>query len=168
MNKMKDISIEKVNLNIGAGGPGDKLDKAMKLLANLSGAKPIQTITQKRIPTWGVRPGLPLATKVTIRKKKAIVLLSRLLTAVNKTLKASSFDNEGNFSFGINEYLDIPGAEYDAEIGIIGLEVAVTLQRAGFRVKKRILKPRRLPRRHRINRDEAIAYIIKEFGVNVE
>ena len=168
MNKMKEISLEKVNLNIGVGAPGDKLEKAMKLLSTISGEKPIQTKATGRIPTWGLRPGLPIATKVTLRKKKAKELLVRLLNAVNKTLKASNFDNEGNFSFGVKEYLDIPDVEYDADVGIIGLEVAVTLKRPGFRIKRRTLRKRKIPRRHRISKEEAIEYVKREFEVNVE
>ena len=39
--------------------------------------------------------------------------------------------------FGIPEYINIPGIEYDPDIGIIGLEACVTLERPGFRIKKK-------------------------------
>ena len=31
-----------------------------------------------------------------------------------------SIDNEGNLSFGIKEYIDIPEIKYDPNIGILG------------------------------------------------
>jgi len=165
---MKDIKIEKVTLNIGVGEPGANLDKAMKLLSSLSGAKPIQTTSKKRIPSWNIRPGLAIATKVTLRKNKAKEILLRLLAAVNNELKSDSFDNEGNFSFGIKEYLDIPDAKYDADIGIIGLDVAVTLTRPGFRVKKKRIRRGKIPRQHRISKEEATEFMKKEFKVIIK
>ena len=161
------IKISKVTLNIGTGEPGEKLDKAVRLLQMISGAKPVQTVTQKRIPTWKIRPGLAIGCKVTLRRQPADALLRRLLKAVNNTLKPTSFDDAGNVSFGIPEYLEIPGAEYDAQIGIIGLEVAVTLQRPGFRIKRRALKRRKVPRRHQISQEDAITFMQAQYGLTV-
>jgi len=165
---MREIKIEKVTLNMGTGEPGEKLDKAVKLLKSISGENPVKTVTQKRIPTWKIRPGLNIGTKVTLRKEKAQKMLKRLLQAKNNQLKESNFDENGNFAFGIKEYLDIPEAKYDAEIGIIGLEVAVTLQRPGFRIKRRMVKPKKIPKKHRITKQEAIEFMKKNYGIEVE
>ena len=56
-NPMRKIKIEKITLNIGTGMPGEKLEKALKLLQKISQSKPVSRKTKKRIPTWGVRPG---------------------------------------------------------------------------------------------------------------
>jgi len=167
MENQKIIRIEKVTLNIGVGEPGDKLEKAMRLLEKITGKKPVKTITMKRIPTWGVRPGLPIACKVTIRGEDAEKLLSRLLEALDNKLPETKFDNEGNFSFGIEEYLLIPGVAYDMDIGILGLEVAVTLSRHGYRIKRRMFKRTRLPMRHRIKKTEAVEFITKKYNLNI-
>ncbi len=55
---MRTIKIEKLTLNIGAGKNQDKLDKGVILLKYLTGMNPVKTVTQKRIPGWGLRPGL--------------------------------------------------------------------------------------------------------------
>ena len=167
MNPMRQIRIEKVTLNIGVGQPGEKLDKAVKLLNTISGLKAVQTKTMKRIPDWGVRPNLLVGCKVTIRGKKAHQLLGNLLQAINNTINPSHFDRNGNFSFGIEEYINIPGVEYDVDIGILGLDVAVTLARPGFRISKRKLKQKKLSARHRITKEEAIEYVKKEFNANI-
>ena len=74
-------------------------------------------------------------------------------------------DKEGNFAFGIKEYIDIPGMKYDMDIGIIGLEVSVTLKRPGFRIKRRTIKKKKIPSRHKITKDEAISFVKEKFGV---
>src|SRR3989338_1211444 len=111
-------------------------------------------IEKKTIPTWNIRPGLEIACKSTLRGQKAESILKRLLKAINNELPESNFDNNGNFSFVIKEYIDIPEVEYNPEIGIIGLEVAVTLERPGFRIKKRI-KKNKISSKHKITKQEA-------------
>ena len=37
-----------------------------------------------------------------------------------------SFQDNGNFSFGIKSYIDIPGEKYDPEIGLMGFDVTTT------------------------------------------
>ncbi|HZX12315.1 MAG TPA: 50S ribosomal protein L5 [Candidatus Nanoarchaeia archaeon] len=167
MNPMKTIHIEKLTLNIGTGGTGEKLEKAVKLLATISGAKPVKTSSTKRIPTWGVRPNLAIAAKVTLRGTRAQELLKRLLQAVDNILAERKFDSSGNFSFGIDEYIKIPDVPYDITIGIIGLEVAVTLQRGGFRIKRRSSKTANIPTRHRITKQEAITFTQATFGTKI-
>ena len=166
-NKMREISVEKLTLNCGTGGPGPMLEKSLKLLEKLSGMKPVTTKTTKRIPTWGVRPGLEIGCRVTTRGKKAEELLKSLFGAKKKELKGSCFDDCGNFSFGIHEYLDIPNIEYDPDIGIIGFELAVTLQRKGFRIRRRAYKKRSIPKSHKISKEEAITFVEKKYGVKI-
>ena len=164
---MQEIRIEKITLNIGVGKPGPELDKAVKLLENISGQKPIQTKTSKRIPTWGIRPGLPVGCKITLRKEKGKDILPRLLYALENVLSLRNFDNYGNISFGIKEYIDIQDAKYDPKIGIIGLQVSVTLDRRGFRVKRRRMASK-VHRSHLINKEEAIAFMKEKYGVKIK
>ena len=167
-NVMREIQLEKITLNIGVGAPGENLERGFKLLKKLSNSKPIITKTKKRIPTWGLRPDLEIATKVTIRGKEAEELLKRLFVALSNKLSSRKFDSTGNFSFGIHEYLLIPGVSYDPEIGIIGLEIAVTLRRRGYRIARRVLKRKTISNKHRIKKEEAIDFIRKKFGVTIE
>jgi large subunit ribosomal protein L5 len=167
MNKMKEIRIEKITLNIGVGEAGDKLEKASLLLKTLANAKPTLTSSSKRIPTWGVRPGLTIGTKVTLRGKAAEDLLKRLLVAKDNRLNPKNFDIQGNLSFGLPEYLEIPEIEYIPEVGIIGLEVSITLERPGFRVKKRKYQRKKLPKCHKITKEDAMAFIKQKYDTNI-
>ena len=165
---MKEIRVEKITLNIGVGKPGKELEKAKMLLEKISGMKPVDTLTKKRIPGWSLRPNLVIGCKVTIRGKKAEEVLSSLLEAKDNELKLKSFDNQGNFAFGIHEYLDIPTLDYIPEVGIRGLEVAVTLVRPGFRIKYRTLRTKKVPKRHKISKEEAVSFTKEKFKITIE
>lgn len=167
MNIMRQPRIEKLTLNIGAGKDVQKLEKGVALIKAITGIEPVKTVTQKRIPNWGLRPGLPIGCKLTLRKQQAAELLKRLLQAKEFKLKLRQFDDGGNISFGIPEYIDIPGVAYDPKIGIIGLEVCVTLERPGYRIKRRRLKQQKIPRKHLLTREEAMEYMQKNFNVKV-
>ncbi|MBS3100526.1 50S ribosomal protein L5 [Candidatus Woesearchaeota archaeon] len=165
---MKGIRVEKVTLNIGAGKDQSKLEKGIILLNAIANATPIKTVTSKRIQEWGLRPGLPIGCKLTLRKDRAIKLLQKLLEAVDNKLRENQFDSNGNVAFGIHEYIDIPGVKYDPKIGIMGLEVCVTLERPGYRIKRRRLLARKIPARHRVSRQEAVEFMSKNFDLKVE
>ena len=167
-SKMKNIRIEKLTLNIGAGKEQAVLDKGMLLLKNISGVSPVKTITQKRIAGWGLRPGLPIGCKITLRREKAQELVPRLLAARNNFLSETNFDAHGNVSFGIHEYIDIPGVKYDHTIGIMGLQVSLTLNRPGFRIKKRKIMKRKIPRKHRIKKEEAVDFMKNKYSIKIE
>jgi len=165
---MKEIRIEKLTLNIGAGKEQAVLEKGITLLKNITGLSPVKTITQKRIANWGLRPGLPIGCKITFRREKAKELAKRLLFAKNNILSKNNFDNNGNISFGIHEYIDIPDVKYDPKIGIMGLQASLTLQRPGFRIKRRKIMKRRIPRKHGINQEESIKFMKDNFTIMIK
>jgi len=166
MNPMREIRLEKVTLNIGAGEAGPKLERAKKLLEKISGMKVIVTKTHKRT-TFGVAKNRPIGVKVTLRGERAKNFLINALKANENKLKADCFDENGNFSFGIKEYIDLPNIRYDHEIGIMGFDVCVTLARKGYRIKRRRIKPKKIGKNHRISKEEAQEWVQKEFNVKI-
>lgn len=168
MNVMKTIKIEKLTLNVGAGTDQEVLKKGMKLLKNLSGVEPLKTISNKRIPAWGVRPGLPVGCKITLRGEKVVPLLKRLLAAKENSIKKDCFDNEGNVSFGIHEYINVPDLNYDPTIGIMGFQISVTLTRAGYNVRNRRKLSGKVGKTHKITQEESIAFFKDTFKIQVE
>jgi large subunit ribosomal protein L5 len=158
-NKMREIKIEKVSLNIG--GTGEKLDKGQILLEKITGKKSVRVKATKRIPNWDVRPGLEVGVKVTMRGKEAEKVLERLLEAIENRVKERQMQK--NFlSFGIKEYIDIPGMEYLREVGIMGLEVTVVFVRAGKRVERKKIKHGKT-RRQDISREEIAEFMLNKF-----
>lgn len=166
-NPMRELRITKVTLNFGAGKNPQLLERGMLLLEKVAGKPPVQTITQKRIPNWNLRPGLPIGAKLTIRGKKAEEIVAKLLTAKHDGLLVRNFDTNGNLSFGVPEYIEISGMKYDPEIGMLGFEASVTIERPGFRIKRRRLFPKKIPTQHQVTKEESIAFITEKYGVTV-
>ena len=158
-NPTRKVRIEKVVLNIG--GTAEQLEKGVKLLKLLTERNPSKMKSHKRIPAFGVRPNLEVGTIVTIRKDLNAVL-KRMLTAVDNKLRKKQI-SENNFSFGIKEYIEIPGLDYQREIGIMGLDVTVVFKRAGRRVSLRKVKKGKVPVRQRISPEEIIKFMEENF-----
>jgi len=166
MNPTREIKIEKVTLNIGCGDDSEKVERAVKLLELLTDRKPMVTKSKRR-STFDVAKGKPIGAMVTLRGKKAEEFLRLALQAVENKIKTSQFDAEGNFSFGIAEYIDIPGVKYQYAVGILGLDVVVTLERAGYRIKRRRIWRRKIPSKHKIKKEEATNWLNEKFGVEI-
>lgn len=164
---MANIRINKVTLNIGVGDAGDKLQKAEKLLNELAGQKPVRTYGKKTISEWNVKKYSPIGVKVTLRGQKAVKFLGRAFDAVENKVKPAQFDNSGNLSFGIKEYIELPGSKYDPDIGMYGMDVSVNLEKAGYRIARRKISARKLPSKIRINQDEAKKFFEQNFKVKV-
>jgi len=168
MSGMQEIIIDKVTVNIGVGAPGERLEFAKDLLKRLTGRTPIETLAKRREPVFKLRKGLPIGTKVTLRKAAAKEFLEKALTARRRMLSSGNFDKTGNFAFGVAEYIDFPGAKYDPAIGMFGFDVAVTLIRRGFRVANRKIMKAKIGRKHRVSRDEAIEFAKSALNAKVE
>jgi len=160
MNKMREIKIEKIVLSVG--GTAEELEKGFKLLKLLTGKKPSKTRSKKRIPTLGVRPKLEVGAVVTIRRDFEEIL-KRLLVTIDNTLKQKQVSGN-NFSFGIKEYIEIPGAEYQRDIGIRGFDVTVVFKRNGRRVRLRKIKRGKIPKRQGITKEEIIKFMEEKFN----
>ena len=167
MTGMRDVYVEKVVINIGVGEAGERLVKAQKVLEMVTGQKSVQTISKTINRDLGIRKGMPLGCKVTLRGEAAEEFIERALPIREMRVPVYSFDKEGNMSFGITDYTDFDGMKYDPEIGIFGMDISVVLRRPGNRITKRALLKRRIPKDHRVDRDEAIQYMKDKFKVEV-
>jgi large subunit ribosomal protein L5 len=166
-NPNREIRIDKVVINIGVGEAGEKLTRAQKVVELLTTRQSTQTISTVTNKDLGIRKGMPLGCKVTLRKDEAPDFLKRAFWVKENKIMAYSFDPQGNFSFGISDYTDFEGMKYDPDIGIFGLDISVVLARAGKRVKNRKRAPGHIPTEHRIGRKEAMEWVSKTFDVEV-
>ena len=166
-NPMKKPYLEKIVLNIGVGSGGEELERASTVLETISGKTPVKTLSRKNVKEFNLRKGRPIGTMVTIRGEEAEKLLKRLLIVTNNKILRKSFDNYGNFGFGITEHITIPGIDYDTEIGIWGLNVVGRIVRPGMRVRFRRKNKAKVPSHHYVSRDETQYFLKKTYGVDI-
>jgi large subunit ribosomal protein L5 len=168
MNPMDQVKIAKATVNIGVGESGERLARAEKLLVNITDQKPVRTISKVTNPEFGIRKGQPIACKVTLRNEKASKAVKMILEGIGNTIKSTQFDTQGNVAFGIHEHIDIPGMRYDPDIGIFGMNVAITFEKPGYRIKRRKIQNKKVPVKHQVTKEETMEFMKNEFQVNIE
>lgn len=164
---MRAPRIEKVVVNIGVGEAGERLNKAQKVLNMVTKQKPVITTAKVTNRDLGVRYGMPIGCKVTLRGDTAEGFLKKALSIRENRVAVYSFDPQGNLSFGISDYTDFEGMKYDPEIGIFGMDVNVVFQRPGYRVARRRIMTTTVPKEHRMTRNEAISFMKERYNVEV-
>jgi large subunit ribosomal protein L5 len=169
LNPNKQIKLEKITINICVGNDKAGMVKAEKLIKKVTNdRKPATCCAKRRLATWQIRPGLPIGYRTTIRGDTAKQFLKWIFESKQNKFNAKSIDKFGNFAIGVHEYLDLKGMKYDADIGIMGFELMVTFNRNGQRVKRRLKQQARIPKRHKVTKEEVVNYLKENFGVEVK
>jgi len=139
-NKMAVPKIEKVAINTGFGRlvSGKTAEEQKKIqeaiLENLiliSGQKPIPKKAKESISGFKIRKGLPVGMMITLRGKKMIDFLERLIHIALPRCRdfqgivPESFDKEGNLTIGLKEQIAFPEVSPEKAKNIFGLEITV-------------------------------------------
>jgi large subunit ribosomal protein L5 len=164
---MRKPRIEKVVVNLNVGKSGEPLEKANKVLEEITGHVPVKKRAKKSIRDFGIREGESIAVVVTLRGQEAIDFLKKVFPVVDNKLSKRSFDVRGNFSFGLKEHIEIPGVKYDPEIGIFGMDICVTVNRPGQRVKQRKRQSKPIGKEHILTPEESMLFIKQTVGVEI-
>lgn len=159
--------IEKVVVNISVGKSGEPLEKAARVLKEITGQTPCKRRAKDTVRDFGIRKGESIACIATLRKEKAIEFLNKVLPVVDKKLSSKSFDRQGNFSFGLKEHIELPGVKYDPDVGIFGMDVCVSVIRPGYRVKTRRKERSKIGTRHVLTPEESIVFAKDTLGVEI-
>ncbi|WP_435197051.1 50S ribosomal protein L5 [Natronomonas sp. EA1] len=164
-HEMREPVVEKVVVHMGVGEGGRELANAEEILEEVTGQTSVRTVAERTVPEFNIREGDPIGAKVTLRGEAAEEFLGTALPLT--TLNEKQFDQTGNFSFGVAEHTEFPSQEYDPNVGIYGLDVTVNLVRPGYRVRKRDKASRQIPSNHRLTPEDAIAYLVANYDVEV-
>jgi large subunit ribosomal protein L5 len=159
--------IDKVVVNLNVGKSGEPLEKASKVLQDLTNQTPVKKKAKKTIRDFGIREGESIAVVVTLRKQKAIDFLKKVLPVVDNKISQASFDMQGNFAFGLKEHIEIAGVKYDPDVGIFGMDICVSVNRPGQRVKVRRKQKTKVGPKHVLTPEESIAFIKQTLGVEI-
>jgi large subunit ribosomal protein L5 len=133
-NPMQVPSLEKIVLNMGIGeavADRKKVDSAARDLAMIAGQKPVLTKARRSISTFKLRDGMPIGTKVTLRRARMYEFLDRLVTIALPRVKdfrglnPKSFDGRGNYALGIKEHIVFPEIDYDKVESVWGMDIII-------------------------------------------
>ena len=148
-NIMAVPKLTKVVINMGVGeAANDKkhLESALENLTVIAGQKPIVTKARKSVASFKIREGWPLGCKVTLRGNKMYDFIERLINIAIprerdfRGLNPKSFDQQGNYTFGIKEHIIFPEINYDNIDNIRGMDVCINTSAQNKEHAKALLK----------------------------
>jgi large subunit ribosomal protein L5 len=105
------------------------IEDGMYVLSMITGQKPKIVTAKKSVSGFKVRKGMPVALLVTLRKKRLLDFIQRLVTyALPRAkdfygLRENNFDSKGNISLGFREVNIFPEAISDKIKYSFGFEV---------------------------------------------
>jgi large subunit ribosomal protein L5 len=126
--------LEKIVLNVGMGDASKnakQLEAVVEELGAISGQKAVVTRAKKSIANFGLRAGVPVGARVTLRGPRMYEFLDRFIAlAVPRVrdfrgLPNRSFDGRGSYTFGIKEQLIFPEVDYDKVEKIHGMDITI-------------------------------------------
>lgn len=126
--------LEKIVVNVGIGEASNNqklLDAVVAEVQQITGQKPIVTRARKSIASFGIRQGMPVGVKVTLRRERMWEFLDRLVNIALprvrdfRGLATRSFDGRGNYSIGVKEQVIFPEIDYDEIPRVHGMDVVL-------------------------------------------
>ena len=150
--KIKNVNavprIDKVVVNMGIGeATKDKsiLDQAKDDLKTITGQAPSIRKAKISVASFGLRRGMPVGLKVTLRKNKMYSFLDKLFSIVLPRLRdfrgvsLKSFDKSGNYTLGIEEHIVFPEIDF-AKSRARGLEITIVTNTQNVEQSKKMLE----------------------------
>ena len=153
-NPMQVPRLEKIVINMGVGeaaGDQKKLDAAVADLTAIAGQRPVKTVAKKAIAGFKIREGLPIGTKVTLRRAKMYEFLDRLVNIALprvrdfRGISGKGFDGRGNFAMGLKEQILFPEIAYDKVDAVRGMDIVIVTTAKTDEEAKALLKAFDLP-----------------------
>ena len=167
-SQINQVKLCKIVINIGVGKSGEPIEQAKRIISEICDQASVTTYAKKSYRELGIQKNSPIGVKTTLRKQIAEDTLKKLLTACGNKVSKRSFDLTGNFSFGVKEHIEIPGTKYDPQLGIWGMDVAVSLEKIGYGLKRRQIRPGTVGKRQQVSQEDAITFAKENLGVTVE
>ena len=153
-NIMAVPKLTKVVINMGVGeAANDKkhLESALQNLTVIAGQKPIVTKARQSVASFKIREGWPLGCKVTLRGNRMYDFMERLIKIAIprerdfRGLNPKSFDQQGNYNFGIKEQIIFPEINYDNIDNIRGMDICINTSTQNTEHAKALLTPFNFP-----------------------
>ncbi len=116
-NRLALPRLEKIVVNMGVGTATQEkkhMDDSVASLTQITGQKPIVTLSRKSVAGFRLRDGMAIGCKVTMRRQRMYEFMDRLISIALprvrdfRGLSRSAFDGNGNYSIGLSEQLVFP------------------------------------------------------------
>ena len=126
--------IVKICMNQGVGdATQDKklVDIAVNEMSMIAGQKAQATIARKSVSNFKLREGMPIGSRVTLRREKMWDFLDRLISVALPRVRDfrgiydKSFDGRGNYTLGIKEQIIFPEIDIDKVNRISGMDINI-------------------------------------------
>lgn len=139
-NRMEVPKIDKVTINCGYGRlvAGKTKDEQRKIqeaivrdLTMIAGQKVVLTKSRQSISTFKVREGQEIGCKTTLRRKRMVDFLERLISVTLprsrdfQGLPKEGMDKFGNYSFGIKEHIAFAEISPEKVSFIFGFQITI-------------------------------------------
>jgi len=133
-NPMQVPRLEKIVVNMAVGkavADSKKLTAAVAELTKIAGQKPAICRAKKSVANFKLREGMPIGTKVTLRRERMYEFLDRLVTIALprvrdfRGISGKSFDGRGNYAFGLKEQIVFAEINYDEIDEIRGMDIII-------------------------------------------
>ena len=148
INKMAVPRITKVVINAGIGEAvknKEILEQMKKDLSIIIGQIPQVRPAKKSVVSFGLRRGLPVGLKVTLRKQRMYSFLDRLFAIVLPRLRdfrgvpLRGFDKSGNYTLGITEHTVFPEIDL-TKSQPRGLEITIVTSSPDIKKSRQLLE----------------------------
>jgi large subunit ribosomal protein L5 len=126
--------ITKICLNQGLGKAiADKkiIEQALDEMSRIAGQKAVSTVSTKDVSNFKLRKGMPIGSRVTLRREKMYEFLDRLIavtlprTRDFQGIRPKGFDGRGNYTFGIKEQIIFPEIKLDEVKHFNGMDITI-------------------------------------------
>jgi len=147
-NKMAVPRLVKVVINMGIGDifrNKELLESARKDLSLITGQVPEVRKAKKSVASFGVRRGMPVGLRVTLRGERMYAFLDKLFCVVLPRLRdfrglsLDSFDKAGNYTIGFEDDSVFPEIDV-AKSQVRGLEVSIITNTNDVEKSRRLLE----------------------------
>ena len=133
-NVMQVPTFEKIVINMGVGRATQQpslLEGAVADLTKIAGQKPIITKSKKSIAAFKLRENQAIGCKVTLRGDRMWEFFDRLVAVAIprirdfRGLPAYSWDNRGNYTFGLADQIVFAEIDYDKIDSPHGMDITI-------------------------------------------
>jgi large subunit ribosomal protein L5 len=153
-NRMAVPRVLKVVINAGIGETlknKELLQSVIRDFSAIAGQKPAPVKARISVATFGIRKGMVVGLKTTLRGIRMYDFLDKLFSITLPRLRdfrglsAKSFDKDGNYTLGIEEQIVFPEVDVTKAAKTFGFEISIVTNCKDVEKSRRLLELLGLP-----------------------